>query len=622
MDPEEAFAGIADQLLMAKDDEGQTFIPESGINAIGVLRPGRAYQLFVSEPVEFSYSSFSPPQEFVYDQECLDSPDAYEVHTYGPLTEGPLDLENDWDTLMENQSTINTAIDQIGAAGGGTICLPKGRWDVAPVDLYTAGDDMPWGKQISSILIDHSNITLWGAGRNDDGEGTAIYSNGTLIDLEIDGSLSDLRRGHAIAIGDRSASGIWPARTNITLRDFELNGQGALPGDSTAYTGCDSWQSRSARENCWDTTHKGINTNSNGHAGVDSLFITRVAVRSFKGEQLYSGGTTLGYIELDDIISEDTNAQALNVHGDSTVVKNSYLGLSMTWAELFTGFEGSVSLYENNTWENCHKPFCITFSQGDGSTVPFTIKDNHFSSCGIGGGPKPQVFGFGEGTDGPIEISNNTFDGCGLLTGIFGGTSGQNARNITIEDNVIINLSSAAVDFTFTMTDYVIRNNSFTYAGGYSGRLWEWGWGNYDGVIENNTFDGGGASVGSNGGGPTKFPIMRNNTYINFDESTFTGRVFGWREENLLGFLKEEMYIRVDDGTSVAVDGLRVGDRYVDGQEVTYYGIQTNRAFVFSPGNATYEVGTEAAISAPDSITFEYNAAQEKWIEVSRSIGE
>jgi hypothetical protein len=615
MDAEEAFAGIADQLLMAKDDDGQTFIPESGINAIGALRPGRAYQLFVSEPVELSYSSFAPPQEFVYDQECLDSHNSHRLHdyqdAYGTLTQGPLDrsIAADSVAIDNNTALINGVInDLVGPAGGGVVCLPEGRYDVAPANLWS--DDNR--SLVSSIFIDHSNITLWGAGRDEGG--TGLYSNGTWVEPEG----VEVRRGTGLTIGQ---FGRTPARTNITLRDFELNGQGALPGDSTAYTGCDNWRSRDAKINCWDTSHKGINFNRNGAIDAEDIFVERVAIRSFKGEMLYTGGQSMrGVLSFDDIISEDTNAQALNVHGEDVQVHNSYFGLSMTWQELFGGFENKSGTFTNNTFDQCHKDFCITVTQGDNSTVPFTFENNHFTGCVFHNpsNTNAQVFAFGSGTDGPIDIRNNTFENCGLMKAaiVGGGQDAQTPRNILFENNELtFTENKRAISFEGDVHDVTVRNNTFTWEEGAAGNQsypFSLGWSSYTGsIIENNTFINE-RWINFDGGGPTMLPLIRDNNY----SYALPG---AWRSEGQgIGFNSERYRIRPrSDYSTVPVIGT---DRYPDGFEVTI-DISTGGErddVTFVAGNATYEVAEDRTLTASggETITFVYDATQEKWIEV------
>jgi hypothetical protein len=48
LDCEIAFAGIIDNLVIVKDNEGNVYIPEYGINTIVNLKPGQGYQIYVT----------------------------------------------------------------------------------------------------------------------------------------------------------------------------------------------------------------------------------------------------------------------------------------------------------------------------------------------------------------------------------------------------------------------------------------------------------------------------------------------------------------------------------------------------------------------------------------------
>jgi hypothetical protein len=59
MTPEDAFASISSELVMVKNQAGETYVPDpqDPIDDIGQLQPGQAYKVYVSSPVSFSYPS-------------------------------------------------------------------------------------------------------------------------------------------------------------------------------------------------------------------------------------------------------------------------------------------------------------------------------------------------------------------------------------------------------------------------------------------------------------------------------------------------------------------------------------------------------------------------------------
>lgn len=59
MAPADAFASIASDVVMVKNQAGQVYVPDPSdpVDDIGQLEPGQAYKVFVSSPVSFSYPS-------------------------------------------------------------------------------------------------------------------------------------------------------------------------------------------------------------------------------------------------------------------------------------------------------------------------------------------------------------------------------------------------------------------------------------------------------------------------------------------------------------------------------------------------------------------------------------
>jgi hypothetical protein len=59
MTPADAFASISAELVLVKNQSGETYVPDpqDPIDDIGQLQPGQAYKVYVSSPVSFSYPS-------------------------------------------------------------------------------------------------------------------------------------------------------------------------------------------------------------------------------------------------------------------------------------------------------------------------------------------------------------------------------------------------------------------------------------------------------------------------------------------------------------------------------------------------------------------------------------
>jgi len=606
--PTEALASIDGSIGIVKNETGDTFIPGEGITRLEALAPGEGYKVHATANTNLKYP-LDEETLFTYDPQCESQPDAHLVHTFGTLTEGR--QVEDSLAIRENTAAINTALSEVGQDGGGTVCLPKGIYQVRPhpdllFDPDATNQDYP------SIIVDHSNLTLWGAGRNDDGNGTGIYSNGDTTDVA-----GSLRRGTGLRIGHPNSSHT-PTRENIVLRDFELNGQGALPGDSTAWTGCKDWRSREGRINCWDITHKGINV-SNGHY-VDDVRIENVAVRSFKGELLYQGGNRLGFIELENIISEDTNAQGVNIVADSLRIEDSYIGLSNQWYELESRW-GSSAYVTGTTHDKVAAGFSVVFAQGDGSTVDYVFENNHFTGCNFQKDKSGQAFGFAEGVAGPIRVKNNTFDDCGLFTTIIGGTSGITPRNLIFEGNNIENLVDAPGFNPTHSIDFDIQNNTFEWREGDEGPPWGYGWASYTGHIKDNTFYETSKRVSQGGDGPSMRPLMKQNSYPGFFDAD--GNWSGWdcdriskgdQVDQTIRPNQEECGVRSPGEDADQIEMYITTGGYTDGQPLTIYNMDADpQDFVFKASNTTYNVTENIIIENNEKIKFVYDAEEKIW---------
>ena len=152
--------------------------------------------------------------------------DAHAVTDFGQLVPGQSVSDS---IRVENAHTINRALRTVGDRGSGTVCLPEGNYYLLPNRIH---------RGTATLWILNDNLTLWGAGRNDDGNGTGLHTRGEYS--VIDGKVV---RGDGLRIVGTKGSA--PPRQNITLRDFELHGQ-------SGYTGRFGWPADPATGDGWD----------------------------------------------------------------------------------------------------------------------------------------------------------------------------------------------------------------------------------------------------------------------------------------------------------------------------------------------------------------------------------
>lgn len=609
--PEDALSSIAEVLLIAKDADGQAYIPSEDLSTMSHLMPGRAYLVFVEEAASLTYPN-GDGRLFAYHETCDGSSSFFYVEDFGSIHSGPKNVEVASDSLqmLENYYTFNTAIAGAGEQMNSTLCLPEGRFDFFNPNIFSSSSI-----DRTHLVIDASHLTIQGAGRNDDGSGTGLFTNGKWYEPDP----GAIHRGTGIR---------WNlGNENLTLRGFELNGQGALPGDSTAWTGCKGWQSRESAINCWHTDHKGLNVGQGGGTMNTGLLVEDVAIRSYKGELIYQGGRNLGTAVFRRIISEDTNAQGFNVHGVDVLVEDSYFGLSNQWYEIESLWgEGDLNMsgvHRNNTFDKCTGAQCISIAQGDNTTVPFTFENNYFTGCDYFNDNSGAVMGMAEATGGPLYFRNNTLVGCYPALPIVGGGefSGPIA-NVFIEDNTVTELSGSFIRFWRGLENWQVRGNYFEgSASATRRRIVRYGGGaTRNSIVENNTFVNETAAM-EEGSGPGEIPLWRNNTYTHGGPGS-SGWLVQWDADLLEeGFKPLYEYLNSGHNASFAAAPFFNTAIHPDSFRVSIGLAHDWRdPLQFTPdGHPSYSVTENVMLGWGERAVFEFDADNETWVFVEKT---
>lgn len=583
----EALSSIDNAVVMVKNGRGDAYIPSEDVNQIGQLAPKEAYKINVSQDVELSYPSGSR----TYAAECLRQRNAVVPRDFGSFV-----AETPSDSLQRitNRETLNAALDN--APVGGAVCLPKG-------DYYMLPDHTK--DYVATVQIRRDSVTLWGAGRNDNGNGTALYSRGQY--LVIDGSVV---RGDGIGFYAPSAGG---EIDGVVLRDFELN------GNTTGHTGDYEWPADPSDGDGWDTSNRGINLSGSSGTLPTSAEIRNVWIHKFKAPLIYFGGNKLGTVVVDNVISENTNASTINIAGDSVVVTDSEFGLSRFWVEIGPKQPDDYGRYDNNYFHDAAKKQAFVFSGGDGYEHEYLIENNTFEDCNFGQSFSDQLFQFGGGVAGSIVIRSNTMTNCGgaLFTTTPLATV-DTTRDVTIKNNDIETQGGEVFYFLREVADIVVRDNTIERVGGPRKRstpLTAWGGAskvNVD-VIGNeikNGFHGMKRyDLEANG----KRPLHLQNEYTNSPGATVHGISAA---DSLVDPFVETTLLRPKE-SSVEVT---LGTEHIpDGQTTTFISQDDDgpngAEVVFSPSNPTYDVSEERRLTDGQTITMEYDESAGYWIE-------
>ncbi len=586
---EEVLSSISSSLVMIKSGRGKkAYVPSEGVNEIGQLAPGEAYKINVSKSVNLSYSDGGGR---TYAPACLQQSGAVAPSDFGSFV---AETPNDSLQRVTNRQTLNTAIDN--APVGGAVCLPQGDYYMLPD--HTAD-------YVATVQVRRDSVTLWGAGRNDNGDGTALYSRGQY--LVIDGSVV---RGDGIGLYAPDAGG---EIDGVTIRDLELN------GNTTGHTGEYDWPADPSDGTGWDTTNRGINLS--GPSGTDpvSAEIRNVWIHKFKAPLIYFGGNRLNTVVVDNIISEDTNASTINVAGDSVVVTNSEFGLSRFWVEIGPKQPDDYGRYANNYFHDAAKKIAFAFSAGREYVDEYIVENNTFENCNFGESQSGQLFQFTGAIQGSFVIRDNTMTNCGgAIFTRTGATEGGPTRDVTIENNDISTKGGEVFYFLDSTEDVVIKNNTVEYvfdSNKSSAPLTAWGGKpKVNSRVIGNTMKGGYRGIERFGlNDNAKRPLHFGNTYT---DGAVGGRAVGISSSSPLAdpwgqslqLRPTEQEVEVDLATEHVPHGqvttFSVDDRNATGAEV-----------VFSPTNPTYGVSEEKRLADGESITMEYDEDAGYWVE-------
>lgn len=597
---EQALSSIREALVAAKDVKGRVYYPEQNTNQIGDLEPGRSYKVYVTQAIDLTYPVVS--DETYYAGECLTQPDAHKLSEYGTLVPG---ADVTTERRIENARVLNTAIAQVPS--GGTLCLPGGDYYLHPDSLY---------RGTANIWIKRDSITIWGAGRNDDGNGTGLHTRSEYS--VIDGKVV---RGHGLKIVGTPWNSDVPPRQHITIRDLELDG-------GAGYTGNFGWPADPETGDGWDISHKGI-LPSDGNK-VDNVTLERIWLHSYRGEMIYVPGFSMGRITINDIISEDTNASTYNVLAKEAIVTNSEFGKSRMWIEIGVKRASRSSIFQKNTFHDAEISGAIVLTQGDGSQQSHVFEDNRFEDCNFNSDKRSgAAFLFNGGIGGPISVKNNVFINCeGFTTTVAGGNIDVHyLQNISFEQNEItMSRSGSAFYFMGEVHNMVVQNNKVNFAAPDVGTSAVFCCGVVLNNVEmtNNTFHGGRTPEYAGELDGTHIPLLKENQYIDAKWRLNKGRVYiGPTTDSLVTPLFERTIIYpFNDTTEIFLGPTVEGPKYADGQKTTILikrspnpGDDRGTAH-FAKGNSTYIVDEDRYLVPGDSVQFRFDGALEQWVAI------
>jgi hypothetical protein len=511
------------------------------------------------------------------------------VTGYGSFTA----TTSDSTTIAQNNATINNAIVQVGSAGGGVICLPAGTFYIGPDPR----------KSDVAVTINYNNITLCGAGVDK----TVLRTNGAYA--LVNGAV---RRGHGILI--KGTSDCKAPRKNITLRDFELDGQ-------AGWTGQYGWPADTATGGGWDISHKGIIPSWD--ACVDSVLLENLYVHHFRGEIMYVGGMGMGTLTVRNVKMGNTNGSDFNLYGANLLVERcEFGGPSRFWCELSArqnqgGYPNNQAVFRNNVFDSAVGATAIVMCQGDFQPYAFVFDSNRISNSAYG------AFAFYGGVAGPVTITNNTItniSGGALEFGYAPGSinSSKNA-NVTFTNNTVAR-GGCLANFYASAESVVVRDNKFfgKTPGSNNGATAVF----YGAItchntsVENNTFTD--CRTPEQTATVTgERPLFGANTYVNNERRDQQASY--WISAAAPKVTPHFEQVAVFTNTNNTVAQLETAN-YPDSQVVEVTGGSANAQVKFAAGQSSYTVSRDTLLNGSNRLYFKYDLASSKWLQTSAPV--
>ena len=256
------------------------------------------------------------------------------------------------DNVSNDTAAIQAAINAVGAAGGGIVFIPQGRYHIEPPTISA---------NAACLTITYDNVTLQGEG---DVTELIYYNRGggdpsTTWDL----LSGEVQRGHGISILGGSTQET--TRKNVKLYNFKLNG-------NSTFTGNTNFPANTTTGDGWDLTHKAIYIQAD--TWHDNHTIERCHIHNWRGEIVYGGGSAIGKVTIEDCLLHDTNADATSITGGLIIIDNE--AYNCAHAAIENAYGDARNYYARNYFHHCKQG--MSLSAINNPTWGQVIVENNF----------------------------------------------------------------------------------------------------------------------------------------------------------------------------------------------------------------------------------------------------
>ena len=367
----------------------------------------------------------------------------------------------------ENHVAFQAAVDSAGAAGGGQVNVP------APSNCPTGAacgyviiaTDQMTAIAPAAVKIRYSNVSLIG-----DTPQTNLFCRGaygTYTGEASYGGATGNIRGFCLTIGDNGGANgtAGESVSNVTLANLHLYGM--TNGNTNRLNFSYPPQSTDS----WDPTHKAIymwdQENPTQHYPTFSnITINSLVIQDFKGENIYSGGSTISGMVIENSTITNFNGDGLSIlAADLQVLNNTLSNGSNAAVENATASTGSKALvrqlYQGNTISQFPREGIVIIGTDNGvASGSVSISNNTFETIAQtnASGAEAAIYIVGQTGSVPpanVTVSGNTCIDC-YSFGVF-----QTSGNTFVEGNSFI-VDQASANFVF---NFAYSQSNITFSG-------------------------------------------------------------------------------------------------------------------------------------------------------------
>ena len=189
MDVKKAMQSIGTQLIIAKDGNGNTFIPEYGINQIGNMQSGCGYQVYLREKGLLTYPASSPSVSSMASLAKSSSVNAEVEHFQFCSKTGEnatIVIPTQSNPRFADDAPLQTG-DEIGVFTSSGICCGAVVWEGVNTAITVWGDDSQTEEIDGFKAGDTMHYSLWQKDKDMEYPAIAVYQQDSPVVYETNG---------------------------------------------------------------------------------------------------------------------------------------------------------------------------------------------------------------------------------------------------------------------------------------------------------------------------------------------------------------------------------------------------------------------------------------------------